>query len=141
MHYERQRKGREVGPAAPLRRAAGAGSINNGYHSITVSPGRSRLAHRVVMERLLGRSLTKGETVHHVNGDRSDNRTDGPLDGRYRSGNLELWSSWQPAGQRVADKVDYAVQLLRRYAPHLLAAAGTDREPVSDDHTPMEHAT
>lgn len=121
MHYERQRKGREVGSAAPQRRAAGAGSIANGYLVVTVSPGRSRLAHRVLMETLLGRPLAKGETVHHVNGDRSDNRTDGSLDARYRSGNLELWSSWQPAGQRVSDKIQYAQDLLRRYAPQLLA--------------------
>ena len=131
MHYERQRKGREVGSAAPQRRAAGEGSIANGYLVITVSPGRSRLAHRVRMESLLGRPLSRGETVHHVNGDRSDNTTDGALDERYRSGNLELWSSWQPAGQRVSDKIEYAQDLLSRYAPHLLAPAGEqgDRLP------------
>ena len=56
--------------------------------------------------------------------DRSDNTTDGPLDERYRSGHLELWSSWQPAGQRVSDKIEYAQDLLRRYAPHLLAPDG-----------------
>ncbi len=123
MHYERQRKGREVGSAAPQRRAAGAGSIANGYLVVTVSPGRSRLAHRVLMEELLGRPLARGEAVHHVNGDRCDNTTDGSLDERYRSGNLELWSSWQPAGQRVSDKIEYAQDLLRRYAPHLLASA------------------
>lgn len=131
MHYERQRKGREVGSAAPQKRAAGEGSIAKGYLVVTVSPGRSRLAHRVRMESLLGRPLTKGETVHHVNGDRSDNTTDGSLDERYRSGNLELWSSWQPAGQRVSDKIEYAQDLLRRYAPHLLASTGEtgDRLP------------
>jgi hypothetical protein len=127
MHYERQRKGREVGSAAPQKRAAGQGSLVNGYHVITVSPGQSRLAHRVRMESLLGRPLTKGETVHHVNGDRSDNSIDGPLDERYRSGNLELWSSWQPSGQRVSDKIQYAEDLLRRYAPHLLATSGEER--------------
>lgn len=135
MHYERQRKGREVGSAAPRRRAAGQGSITNGYHVVTVSPGRSRLAHRISMERLLGRPLVKGETVHHVNGDRSDNTTNGPLDERYRSGNLELWSSWQPAGQRVSDKVDYAEQLLRRYAPHLLASDGEGCERLPHHST------
>lgn len=75
------------------------------------------------MEELLGRELKRHETVHHVNGQRGDNRTEGPLQ-NFRSGNLELWSSWQPAGQRVADKVEFAVAMLREYAPHLLALEG-----------------
>lgn len=30
--------------------------------------------HRLVMERLIGRYLDPGEVVHHINGDRADNR-------------------------------------------------------------------
>ena len=30
--------------------------------------------HRVVMSEFLGRSLTRHETVHHINGDKTDNR-------------------------------------------------------------------
>lgn len=32
--------------------------------------------HRVVMEKYLGRKLRKNEVVHHINGDRLDNRTE-----------------------------------------------------------------
>ena len=67
--------------------------------------------HVLVMEDLLGRHLCPGETVHHINGVRSDNRP----------GNLELWAVSQPRGQRVENLVAHAVELLRRYAPHKLA--------------------
>lgn len=59
-----------------------------------------------VMERHLGRPLWPDETVHHKYGDRGDNRIE----------NLELWSSWQPAGQRVEDKLVWAREILARYA-------------------------
>lgn len=44
--------------------------------------GRIR-EHRMVMARHLGRALTRKEVVHHLNGERADNRLE----------NLELWES------------------------------------------------
>jgi len=123
--YERLRKYGD--PAEPPRRAADGEARylrDDGYIDVS-APGpngklRARREHIVFMEELLGRPLTGQENVHHRNGVKHDNTTDGPLV-NYRSGNLELWSTKQPKGQRVEDKIEFALEILAEYAPEHLA--------------------
>jgi uncharacterized linocin/CFP29 family protein len=70
------------------------------------------LEHRLVLEEKLDRVLLKNEEAHHIDGVKSNNA----------ARNLELWFKSQPAGQRVSDKVSQAVEVLKKYAPHLLSA-------------------
>lgn len=66
---------------------------DTGYVEV-VKNGYWQSEHRVVMEEMLGRQLIKGcESVHHLNGVRSDNRPE----------NLELWVGSPRYGQRASD--------------------------------------
>lgn len=105
-HYRRLRLGKNVDVPLRSQNAKGEGTLTpNGYRVIT-RDRRKRPEHVWIMEEYLGRELMPDETVHHKNGVRDDNRLE----------NLELWSSRQPKGQRVADKLAWAYEIIECYS-------------------------
>jgi len=114
------------GSANPITKT-GRWLNNTGYVTVTLEPneyalrgtrdGTNMLEHRLVMAKCLERPLLKSETVHHKNGDKTDNRLVKGHEFKCPGDccNLELWSTEQPPGQRVTDKIRYAKEILARY--------------------------
>ena len=107
---------RNASLTAPLlrREKIPVGTIHRdsqGYSRIKLAGGKQGWTSlsRHLMAKHLGRPLLKHEDVHHINGIRDDNRTE----------NLELWTSSHPRGQRVADKLIWAREILETYKGQL----------------------
>lgn len=111
-------------------RPVAKGRNRRGYITITLpaylsgsGKRKEMLEHRYVMEQHLGRPLLPNETVHHISGDRTDNRLE----------NLELFSSRHGPGQRVVDKVAFAIAILTDY-PEFCSEAGYRLVRIADEH-------
>lgn len=105
LHWERWKRNGEVGGPEKRMQDRSARWLDAGGYVIC----HAGKEHRVVMAAHLGRELRPDESVHHINGVRTDNRIE----------NLELWSKYQPSGQRVADKVAWAREILARYGDEI----------------------
>jgi hypothetical protein len=109
-HYKRWQKfGDPLLGARGKNKTAKYKTIKKHGHPNATGNGNIK-EHRFIMSEHLGRPLYDKENVHHINGDRFDNRIE----------NLELWSHSQPRGQRIEDKVEWALELLQTYAPEKL---------------------
>ncbi len=111
-----QRKVKGIPLDSPYRAKKGNGNIDKrGYRTIVKHDCYCRKNGRIfehvwVMCNHLKRPLFKGETVHHKNGIRHDNRIE----------NLELWNSNHGSGQRVEDKISFYKEFLEQYGYRII---------------------
>lgn len=137
-HYKRYKLYGDPLAGGPVRVVTGDGCMSHGYWWVAVRPNqrylvpddrKRELEHRLVMAEVLGRPLTDTEVVHHRDGDRLNNTRD----------NLELWSTAQPKGQRVEDKLRFAWQMIELYRPNAVRALselGLDVVLAEPDESP-----
>lgn len=114
----------------PTKRIARHGYVRMIIPGENGKPSRDVLEHRHTIATQLGRDLLPGETVHHRDGNRRNNDPN----------NLELFSSRHGPGQRVIDKVQFAIDMLRLY-PEFARAAGVELHELEQIPIPGLTAT
>lgn len=111
LHYRRSRSGTDMNLEVRKPTPGRWGSWytdKSGYvyrRRTLFGKTESQAQHREVMKDHIGRDLLPHEEVHHLNAVRNDNRIE----------NLELWTTSQPAGGRVKDKLAWAKEILEQY--------------------------
>jgi hypothetical protein len=113
LHYQRYKKWGDPNHVERIRnKEPGDTRMNQNGYIIEYCPGHIQanevgeaLQHRRIVSDMIKRKLENYENVHHINGQRNDNRPE----------NLELWVSKQPSGQRPKDLIEYAEWILRTY--------------------------
>lgn len=111
-HYGRFKAHGDPDAGRSIYRQKGQGKVwhasPNGYvvryepTNPNAGPNGQVYQHRHVMSGIIGRPLRRHESVHHKNGNRSDNRPE----------NLELWVKGQPSGQRIQDVAQWYLEWL-----------------------------
>lgn len=91
---------------------------SEGYVRLEFQNGTHIYKHRYVMGKVIGRPLETNEHVHHKNGVRDDNRPE----------NLELWIVSHPSGQRLEDKIRWALALIEQYPEEVKRIEQCDRD-------------
>ena len=105
-----------------------------GYARIRIA-GAFYPEHRVVMMAMLGRPLFPGESVHHRNGQRADNRPAnlelwvGPIRSGARASDLVCWH----CGRRWIAKIPRSLQLPVKAIGHRIAS---EQWPVTPAQAP-----